>query len=996
MRLIGWMAALLLLLAPHHTAEAEGEARAEGAPAPRGCWTMAGGCPARTGMTLSPGIRGPLQKTWTFDPGSEGAVVEGEPCVWQDRVFVITRQAGRTRSLHVLSLFDGTPLAKPVAFKDASAQPLGVWNEQVLVQPAANELALYAMRRGRLRKTWSTKTEATIYWPIVFDDHVYANVGGAITCWSTTSRKPRWEAQGPFFGQLALRGGSVLGLRGDELGNLFAVPIDRQTGQHRKGEFIGPHITKSVPPVDYEALVTLHTLSVFIRWPRPVRGGSGGLFNTTVLNRIGFGTSADILQFRTLANYDRLPVETRKGWLSTFMDDKPRARALAQMWRDPENKDSSRVGILAKGERSSAWHAEQAPHAVAGNLAYIGARSVDLGNQEVFWQRPMELAERPVPVEGTLLLVDGSRTLSAWRARGASSGEGLFLGVAHAIGTEAATAALEFEKGIVLLVDGSTHDEAFSVAADGATWTLTRKVGRREIRKEHPTRSVVAAMDGEGRLIYTNTPSAPERSIARLIFVRRAEDYAKLAREAASANAPALTARILDAAEARGADEKRLAYPKRQLEAMLKRPRTLKERSRDKVLEKLKTWAEEDAAARENALVATLEDPRWTIQRRFIRTLLARGKDPKRAQELVKARIPAFLPKPASFKTADWIDLVDSLQHVEARMIPKPTSERDISRSEREYGSALHTWRQDLVALEAGDLLVLTPLKQPGRLAGCLAMGSLVTQALTKFFAGGEHVRKNVWPMPLHLFENKKTYQIKTDQRVRGGSKEAREALIENSAGHYSPSDGVSRIFLPERSDAWGSVMSTYTHELVHHWIEARCPLWKESEAASRSHTPGYWIVEGIATVFEEFDWDLEARTWSMDNPRAHSLDVVANAQPDQLLPWSALYEMPQDTFGRLRWKEDAHILVPMRWRLGWRSVTTPRRLFYEQSSATCHYLLSLGDKGHDALRAFVVAYYTGRMPGKGKAITSIMGISAEELGKRVVAFAKARSTRPN
>ena len=54
--------------------------------APRDCWPMPDGCPARTGACATPVPRGPLERAWTYQ-SKEGAITS-EPLVWKQLVVV--------------------------------------------------------------------------------------------------------------------------------------------------------------------------------------------------------------------------------------------------------------------------------------------------------------------------------------------------------------------------------------------------------------------------------------------------------------------------------------------------------------------------------------------------------------------------------------------------------------------------------------------------------------------------------------------------------------------------------------------------------------------------------------------------------------------------------------------------------------------------------------------------------------------------------------------
>jgi hypothetical protein len=175
---------------------------------------------------------------------------------------------------------------------------------------------------------------------------------------------------------------------------------------------------------------------------------------------------------------------------------------------------------------------------------------------------------------------------------------------------------------------------------------------------------------------------------------------------------------------------------------------------------------------------------------------------------------------------------------------------------------------------------------------------------------------------------------------------------------------------------------------LTHHWLDQR--LLTPAEARGGGYTarsPGYFLEEGFATLVEEFEFDLRSRTWRTLDPRADSLDTVANSP--SLLPWALVLGASQNDFMGFSRRPEHE--VPMRWRLGRHRTLSAANLFYAQSAAVCHYLIESGGESREALLRWVRDLHAGRTrPGEVQART---GVSAEELGRRVVAWCRAGPT---
>jgi hypothetical protein len=168
-----------------------------------------------------------------------------------------------------------------------------------------------------------------------------------------------------------------------------------------------------------------------------------------------------------------------------------------------------------------------------------------------------------------------------------------------------------------------------------------------------------------------------------------------------------------------------------------------------------------------------------------------------------------------------------------------------------------------------------------------------------------------------------------------------------------------------------------------------RCPLLSfEATRVERLDLPGYWIAEGFAEFVEEFQLDPRAGTWSVEPRRAVSLELVANAAPDQLIPWSQLFAMTRPNFGRLQPADERPIEVS--WRLGSFALASEKECFYAQAAAACRFLWEDEDGAlRQALRDYVRAWYVGDRDALD--VARAFGMTPDELGARVAAWARER-----
>jgi hypothetical protein len=294
---------------------------------------------------------------------------------------------------------------------------------------------------------------------------------------------------------------------------------------------------------------------------------------------------------------------------------------------------------------------------------------------------------------------------------------------------------------------------------------------------------------------------------------------------------------------------------------------------------------------------------------------------------------------------------------------------------------ALKYWRKDLHGIAVGPVLVITPVKDArtlGRMLGCCR---LTTDLLAHHFARFPKRRAKSDPLRIFLFENRDEYK----KQSKAFTPMKDDAFLQFSAGHYSPDEGISRLFWVTNRDAENRIIGTAVHELTHHWLADANPAYNHVEGRRSGRAPGFWIVEGFAEFLQEGVYDLDNGEWSLFDRRAASLDAVASMQKSgKLLDWKKLYAGSAVDFWALSKKPD--IVVRRRWMLGAMNVS-PAQMWYVQSAATCQYLYHAENgKFREALIDYVVQHYTNQ---RAKMPTKVaFGMEPEELGRRVVAFA--------
>jgi hypothetical protein len=190
----------------------------------------------------------------------------------------------------------------------------------------------------------------------------------------------------------------------------------------------------------------------------------------------------------------------------------------------------------------------------------------------------------------------------------------------------------------------------------------------------------------------------------------------------------------------------------------------------------------------------------------------------------------------------------------------------------------------------------------------------------------------------------------------------------------------VSRLFLPGEDEHDARLLAVAAHELTHHWLAMRSRFGPPRAARE---TPGFWIVEGIATWVEELAFDGTPRL-ARAREGAPSLDTVANAAPADLVPWSALLAASFESFCALETRPTC--LLHLDWQLGARAPRSPMQLFYAQGAALAHWLASAeGGRNRALLLRAVEAYYRGAPVD----VARELGLGPDELGTRVRDWAR-------
>ncbi|MEE9391789.1 MAG: hypothetical protein V3W41_04705 [Planctomycetota bacterium] len=959
--LLAWaLAGLMASLAPAQSSEL-------GAIAPKNCWYVKGGCAARTGATLTKAVKGPLVESWTFP--SEGTI-EGEPLVWNDLVVICEKVNDNKRVLKIIDLDDGRRLATK-SFKTSLPLAPSIWNRRLLLRTQARTLELFRINSRSVSSIWRYKNaDADFMEPLLVQNEVYVATASSLLRLDVGQRKPTWRQRMTIRGAPCRRGDWLYFIRysGD---NVSLVVIDHLTGKTASSAHAGPQNGVPKPATmrsvhageKYVFALFGHTLNV-----RPLSYGaplkSHQLPNASMARR-GLPRPFSVSDLG-LHRYNAAPVMRGDKVVVRTLDNKHQ-----ELWG--QLSDDSSYRVLATKDAFSELLKAQQPATIADNMGIINGCAFDLSSNKVFWRLPVEQGSRIIPTRnGYLSVRDKRKTLVAWTAKTKVANKGEWTRSKEAV---------DLAKALVMLRGGHVENGSFSF--DPAK----RSVEQTKPARNKGTRSLASIAyieDRTGQPEYWAHPDALEEAMVALFHHLVAKSYHALARKPLSTNDPTLIRRLLNEATARGSDGSGIAKIVKQLTRMESRQPKVKAKSVAKIL------------AEESALSAKALKAIWKRDAKLPKEVSTRARnallravlklDPENAE--VRKRAIAQMPKQiivkASTKIARVLDFADAALEFPFKFVELPEpNEVHPSFASREYFTVLHQWKpknpKNIIAIQSQRLLVIGPADAPGRLIKCVETGEFVCEVLEKMFSKDENKRGTRNPLLLIVHADKKEYLANS----RGGSH------LGWTAGHYSPFDRKSRLFIEDKEGAFERNLSTFAHELTHHWIDVRCPYFKNGHPATRQATPGYWIVEGFASLIGEARIDPRRKIFEPIHGSNASTDVVSNATEKQSIPWRNLLAYGQGHFSQLPKGPHPALLIHTNQTLGLRFSMSPTGLFYQQATALSRYLFAAEDGKYRQKLLHYLADYEGGVKGKAMNFENVFGFSPEEAGNRARAFAK-------
>lgn len=975
-RTAGWarrLLALLMLLAPQaRAALAQSAAAPDGAEAPEGHWYTRAGCASRSGRTLTRAPRSAPPLTWKASFPHE---LVGEPLAWDDRVLLET-----TRSLYGIDRATGALLFQ------RDAPPTPDWRFQATLYGPAIVCRGEGDTLDCLR--WRARTVESMFalsfaspprsW-LLYENELYVLLDGALQRFELGELTPRWSTRGVFFGEIALRGDALYVAGHDNGRAAYLNVFDRASGALRKSWLAGYYAEETPHPASYPTLC-VGTANVLLRHTAPVATTKGNANWTDV--DVEQGQDPRMLQLLTS------PALTRDGWIAFLTEPTSRRRTLVQFVEDQDG-----LRELSAKDHHAEFSRFLVPISIAGSIACLGTAAFDVESQRALWRIDGAAALRTVPVRDGVLVVPDAKTLHAHIVRSGARAPAAEPVIARApfapatagdgASADAPAAARDdsVPRALACFGDGALVEGELRYKPD------TGKVWSAALKKALPLAELAYAEDRDGRVLFLRRAEESFAFANAALERRAARQYAELAAKAVAANGAELARTCASAARRLGAGGKELdALDKRITAIGAKKPSA-------KALEELDARLRELESSRVPALVARFEalPASFSFEARqpWLRELLALDPAQPQAQACVRAGLPDGFAPGGSFDARGWLEFVrsrprETMQTVQLVPDGKPKVDTPA------WGLALarsvapenrRRWRADIQAVGGDNLYVLSPMTDPEALRACWSTSELVSRCLESIFGGVRTGDMAARPLELRLYESKTEYMSHGFERMGEASRG-----LAWTAGHYDPLQNITHVYFPD-DVPHEAVLPVVAHEVVHHWIQARCPGFADRTSSQRAlGNAGFWIVEGFANMVEEFEWDLDAGTWSSPSSVADSPAIVAQLEAEALWPWPQLVALSKVEFNALKMREVAAVAAPS-W-LGRQRALSNVAIFYAQAGTLASYLYHAdGGRLRPQLLQYLATFYDAR--SDERSFERAFGATAATLGEKATQWAR-------
>lgn len=364
---------------------------------------------------------------------------------------------------------------------------------------------------------------------------------------------------------------------------------------------------------------------------------------------------------------------------------------------------------------------------------------------------------------------------------------------------------------------------------------------------------------------------------------------------------------------------------------------------------------EVEDGARERRCKSIVASARWLSKhgmRLAASTLLGRAEElaPARddVRELALALAPAGFALPdASKRPAAWMKLAEAMLPVAGEVVPPDDPAATKKR--------VAPWDANVLLLRSRNILLLSRDSDPAIVGECLRHAERTVRVLARELGSPAGASAGDGRLEVRLHANREQYLA--DQSAGG-------VPPEWTSGFFSPTDGISRFYVPHdqthHDPLERALFEVLAHEVTHQWISVRWLGSERKPATGDAKRPGYWIVEGFARFIEDqiVGAGDELR---IDDEAANSVDVSARILgEDRLMPLAELLDLDQIGFWKLS-KEPLALVQPR--RLMRRAEINATNRFYEQGGALAFMLVNHAERRkRELLFQYLKDWYAGRL----------------------------------
>jgi hypothetical protein len=327
----------------------------------------------------------------------------------------------------------------------------------------------------------------------------------------------------------------------------------------------------------------------------------------------------------------------------------------------------------------------------------------------------------------------------------------------------------------------------------------------------------------------------------------------------------------------------------------------------------------------------------------------------KTVLEKAAALIPRGFPEPESADAARrWLLLAEAILPVAGEVVPPGDSDWERVKAA--------PWNQGTFGVRTTNVLLFSRERDAAVVGDCLRHAERTVRVLQGVLGGGASRGSGSEPsrrLDVRLHKTREEYLAELGDQARA---------MEWTAGYYSPSEDISRFYVPRGPKSQNplerGLEHVVIHELTHQYISDR---WLESVKEGAHGNPeraGFWIVEGFARFIEDQVAEMDHHGERFDDETVSSLDAACRASAlGKLFPLEQFVGFSQLRFRELGEKPLA--VVQLRNTIA-RGTLTEKSIFYEEGGSLVFYLMNkAGAEKRAALIEYMRAWYESRLEAK-------------------------------